>query len=424
MIIFFTRASNDIDHNAPIIYKMAETSKEEIKIFALEFGLPIKSDYRLEMLRERFGIECEYIYKAFTPTWLHKMTASVLCGVIDQGKGEGRVHYWIRRLYTKYLHRHVFNSLIKRFVFSKKWAKAFLEAHKPSALVFDWIKMHQLISDHLFHAAHELNIPTIAAPPGIPMFTNDLHSSTLVSTGVPIQYGETYNHFDHFVVQFKHLKDVATRTGLPEEKVHILGSTRFCNEWQQIHEGMVSHTRSKYELGGEDKLKVVYMDTLSVFRINVDTVIESLQKLSQMNGLQLLLKPHTRSNRISNMEIGAAARVVANVPSGVLCDWADVIIGTSSSILLEAYRLNKVLLYPKFFHENTMLFEQYGACWQVNTQEELEAAIRQLMQNPSYRPYSDQQVEDLLTEVVCGGVEQRDVLGDYSKFILDVAHRN
>lgn len=423
MILFFIRKYNDIDHITPIIYKIAKTGNEEIRVLSLNYVYPIRQDYRLQLLARKFGIETEYIYQTFAPTRLHKVFANLLCGPREQMAGESKLHYLLRRFYCKYINPRIFDGLVKRFVFSIVWAELFCAKFKPSVMVFDWIKPYQYVTESLLRAAREHKIPTVAVPHGIPMFVNELFSDGLLQAGQPLQYGDKYQLFDHFVVQFNHLKQVATRTGLPAEKVHVLGSTRFCDEWREVHAGLVSHITGDYQLGGEDKLKVVFMDTLAVYRINVEAVLDSLQRLSKMAGLQLLIKPHTRSNRMSSLELGKAARIVDKIPSGVLCDWADVIIGTSSSILLEAYRLNKVLLYPKFFHGNTMLFEEYGACWKVDTHEELEAALKQLVRTPSFRPYSEKAVRSVLTEVVCGGVEDRDVLQTYSDFITAVASK-
>ncbi len=423
MIIFFIRKYNDIDHVTPIIYKIAQTGNKEIRVLSLNYSYPIRQDYRLQLLAEKFGIEAEYIYKAFAPTRLHQMSASLLCGTREQETDESKLHYFFRRVYRIFINPRIFDSIIKRFIFSISWAELFCAKFKPAVLVFDWVKPYQYVTESLLKAAREHRIPTVAVPHGIPMFVNELFSEGLIQAGRPLQYGDKYQLFDHFVVQFNHLKKMAVRTGLPAERVHVLGSTRFCDEWRQVHAGLVSHINKNYHLGGEDKLKVVFMDTLSVYRINVEAMLDSLQRLSKLRGLQLLIKPHTRSNRLSTMALGQAAKIVDKVPSGVLCEWADVIIGTSSSILLEAYRLNKLLLYPKFFHENTMLFEDFGACWNVGNYDELEAAILTLMKDPGCRPYSEKAVQRVLTEIVCGGLEERDVLHDYSDFILGLANQ-
>ena len=48
-------------------------------------------------------------------------------------------------------------------------------------------------------------------------------------------------------------------------------------------------------------------------------------------------------------------------------EWADVIINYLSSIVYDAYYLNKIFIYPSHFNENTMIWEKYNACWKVSS---------------------------------------------------------
>jgi hypothetical protein len=64
-----------------------------------------------------------------------------------------------------------------------------------------------------------------------------------------------------------------------------------------------------------------------------------------------------------------------------------------------------------------MIFEEYGACWSVSDYDELEAALKKADEDGAYKPYSDAEVRDLMTDLVYGGVEGRDVLGDHVRTI-------
>ena len=70
-----------------------------------------------------------------------------------------------------------------------------------------------------------------------------------------------------------------------------------------------------------------------------------------------------------------------------------------------------------------MLFEEYNACYSVNSYDEMKNALRNLYTNRDYLPYSQSDVQKVLTEVVSGGKENRDVLQDYVDFILQVKER-
>jgi hypothetical protein len=77
----------------------------------------------------------------------------------------------------------------------------------------------------------------------------------------------------------------------------------------------------------------------------------------------------------------------------------------------------KPVLYLKYLHANTMLFEECGACWTIQTEAELEQALQSLQKKSMDLPYGDENVNRFLSEVVYGGRNKRDVLGDYVQFI-------
>jgi hypothetical protein len=102
-----------------------------------------------------------------------------------------------------------------------------------------------------------------------------------------------------------------------------------------------------------------------------------------------------------------------------LCEWADVVLVIGSSVITEALMQKKPVLYLKYLHANTMLFEECGACWTIQTEAELEQALQSLQKKSMGLPYGDENVSRFLSEVVYGGQNNRDVLTDYVKFIVN-----
>ena len=64
-----------------------------------------------------------------------------------------------------------------------------------------------------------------------------------------------------------------------------------------------------------------------------------------------------------------------------------------------------------------MRFEQLGACWCVNSYDELQKAIESVWKDRDYKPYDNKNIEALETEVILGGKKDRNVLNDYVDFI-------
>jgi hypothetical protein len=111
----------------------------------------------------------------------------------------------------------------------------------------------------------------------------------------------------------------------------------------------------------------------------------------------------------------------ADVLTAELCEWADVVLVIGSSVITEALMQRKPVLYLKYLHANTMLFEKAGACWTIHSEADLKAALRAFQLRKMDIPYSDENVNRFLSEVVYGGRNNRDVLKDYVEFIVGCA---
>jgi hypothetical protein len=66
-----------------------------------------------------------------------------------------------------------------------------------------------------------------------------------------------------------------------------------------------------------------------------------------------------------------------------------------------------------------MEYETFNACWTINDDAELKEALVSLQQDKTKLPYSKNDVDRWLSEVIYGGRNRRDVLEDYTEFILN-----
>ena len=110
---------------------------------------------------------------------------------------------------------------------------------------------------------------------------------------------------------------------------------------------------------------------------------------------------------------------MSHILTAELCDWADVILVIGSSVISEAIARDKPVLYLKYLHDNTTLFEEIGSCWTIHDEGELKDTLALLQANRSELPYDDATVARYITEVVKGGNSARNVLQDYEQFIVE-----
>ena len=75
----------------------------------------------------------------------------------------------------------------------------------------------------------------------------------------------------------------------------------------------------------------------------------------------------------------------------------------ASSIIIETLIRLKPTLYLQYLHENTTEYETMGACWPIHSETELQEALLSLKNELSNVPYTDENVNRWLTEIIYGG---------------------
>ena len=434
MICFFVRRYNDIDHMVPVIYKLASEGTV-VRVLSLEPGLDLVGDYRLRFLREQHNVRVEYVYEAHAPTLAHRTVARLLCApAIRRGgrrralelcrrRSRARSLWWFELLiipmvviYRGWLAAWLYERVWRPWLYTRAWADGLLEEMRPSLLVFDWVPQRKFMIAALLQAAHVRQIKCVAIPHGVHVISDELRGDEATRAG-HVKRSWPLAIYDAVAVPEHLFRGFLLKAGVAADKVEVLGSPRFCAEWERVHDSITPPSRIPPDLG-VGRVKVVYMDKSFRSRMHPTAVIEMLKRLGALEDVMLVIKPETRSNAPSSTATADAGVVVRDIPSLDLIRWADMVMGVHSSILLEVLVQKKILVYPKFFSDNVTFFEDYGACWSVNDPEETIDAVRRLRDEPGFHPYPAENAERLLIDVVYGGIRDRDVLGDYRDFLL------
>ena len=411
MYLFFVRAFNDIDHITPIVWKMNRDGFP-VSVYCTNPEYEIQNDYRLSFLKQ-LGINVDFLYNDFDQNLgrLHGILRHLMFGCYALSRrlaGGSKIAAIIWRETGKFLY-----SLLKSFYYRQQWAAGILEQSGARALCFDHVRPRQYIVNFLLQAAAAKSIPALALPHGVYIYTNKhvKDGSTRES-----RY-DKFNRFDHIITQNELRKEDLARAGVRREKILVLGSARYCDEWIEQHRNIIPRMLpSRSDNSG--KLKVVFMTTRPQYRIDVDRMMKTFHMLSNMEGIEAVIKPHTRTGKEAHIYQGLALSNLSEVSSPELSQWADVMLVIGSSILIEALTLDKPVLYLKYLHANTTQYEEMGACWTIRNEDELKSALAALQDNPGSIPYADDNVEQFLAEIIYGGHRHRDVLKDYEQFIV------
>ena len=424
MYLFCVRHFNDIDHIAPIVWKMKQENYS-VAVYCINPKYRVDLDYRLNFLKEQ-GVSVDSIYNAFGQRFnaVHRFmrylfqrfsaerkkskfpgqeTSSLLASLGQTAAGIiGRLLYELTRM----------------GYYQTNWARYVLEESEAQVLCFDHIIPNRYVVNVLLRAAKEKSIPTLALPHGVYLYTNKFNKARFS----PGQRFYKFNRFDYVIVQNHLRKDVLVGSGIARERIIVLGSARFCSEWIAQNKKILPRVIESTGRNPE-RLKVVFMPSKPRCKIDMERMYNTIDLLANLSGIEAVVKPHTRIGREAHLFDDMQLPNVSHVLTPELCEWADVVLIIGSSVITEALMEGKPVLYLKYLHANTMLFEECGACWTIHNEAELEQALESLREKSRSVPYGEENVNTFLSEVVYGGQNNRDVLTDYVQFITSCSVR-
>jgi hypothetical protein len=389
-----------------------------VAVYCINPQYDIENDYRLKFLKEQ-GVTVKLIYDGFDQKLnvVHRGMRFLFKWFFAKGNKFSSHRYEkplllsrLRELAVQSIGR-VLYELTRMSFYRKSWAQHFLKESGAQLLCFDHIFPSRYVVNVLLEAAKEKSIPTLALPHGVYLYTNESYKAGTSSR----QRFHKFNRFDYVIVQNHLRKDVLVRSGIAREKIVVLGSARFCGEWiaqnRKILPRMIeSNSQSK-------KLKVVFMVSKPHCRIDIERMLNTFDLLSNFGEIEVMVKPHTRTGTNSRLFANLTLANASHILTPELCEWADVVLVIGSSVITETLMQKKPVLYLKYLHANTMLFEECGACWTINSEAELKEALQSFENKRMEVPYGDENVNRFLSEVVYGGRNKRDVLEDYVEFI-------
>ena len=410
MILFLIRRFNDIDHSTPIIYKLAQQGYKNVVVLALNPNMDLKNDFRLNYLRTRLNIRVDYLYNYYKPKFTHKLASFLVCNLKFLSFAPSS---FLLRIFN-------FNNYFYNKLFGIEWCNSLIKNKKIKISVFDWQKPGKFNTLDLIKASKQNNIPVVAVPHGLNFNINKVWTTTAQEKGLKTQnFGENWKLFDKIIVQHEHYRNMVIDSGVNANKLEMLGSARFCKEWENIYFNILPEVDSFYLNKDDSKVNIVYMDHSPVFRLNTEQIVGTIKRLSQLEYVNIVVKPSTGSKEsLSSQELYNYARVDHVTSSVSLINWSDMVIGNQSSIMLDALIMNKILVCPSYFSKNLTLFNSRNVSVDCKNYSELLNLIKSVKENPDFCPYDKINVDSFIKDIVYGGDENRDVLKDHANFIL------
>lgn len=414
---FLIRRINDLDHMVPIIAAFCERGDRSIWLFTVNPSLAISEDFRVRFLRETYNLRVQNLYKfSFSRNrkW-YEHVLDLFSSITDRlrwlvGWASPRAAWPWR-------------------IFNEAWARHLLIELRVDVLVVDWQKPGRYRSLQIMTAARQLGVPVVAVPHAVPLQKNMLITRRQQKRGLPASYKLNSRFFDLIIAPHEKFSQRLTDAGVSTSDVAVIGSARFCSEWRQTlkdlrdeYYSMPLDCDSFWQRGA---LRVVFLDHDTKYRTERDVIRSDLIKIGQMECIDLVAVTDPEMEEAIRKRC-SRSRFASFSDVPFLLESTNAVMTTASSMMIDAVMLGKALVYPKHFHKNEMIFEDYSFCRTVGSEDELIELLRAMSSTASdvLMDSSDKHSADrFIEEVVYGGRKRRGVLQDYVGEIDGIAAR-
>lgn len=354
--LFILRAYNDIDHIAPLIHYYIK--KDLNPLVLLNSSTNFDEDPRVKLLISSGKVE--FLKQ---PDHIHERYVNHL----GSERKLSTYKYIANRIYYQILQRNtLFGKFIRRFFFDYSDIYFFLKSKNITTLFVEWGNPYNkgINFEKLIVCAKSIGIPIFCLPHGQNIFLNsDIHQNSinLVKKRGLLTDFSTWNFYDYIIVQTKFHKEHFVRFGVDRERVMVWGSMRFSLEWSKINLSLNKKFLPKIKT--DTKCNIVFMMPHWVYNVHKENTISLIDKLSRIQEVSLVIKDHTREDtgifpleKRSNLLARGNVEFVSDESSVSLIRWSDIVINFGSSIGLEAFLQNKILINPAYLMTNNSAF--------------------------------------------------------------------
>lgn len=412
--LFFLRHYNDIDHITPIVFKWVNSGHDcDIVLIGKTYFI---KDFRIEFLKKLRGVRVVHIRSLLS--WLEFVRWRLQMLILVRSSYHSFFGPLVKLLAQVY-------GFERREVIWQRTAKRLLDysfqGMNEGVVTFDWVERNSAICvewvEIVVSMARAAGFGTVSLPHG-----DSPHASQLIRHGEwhlkPDTSFSAAGIFDKVVVP-NELCSKRFRSLLADEKIAVLGSPRYCDEWvAKLAELLPPSPLTK----SNSRLKIVMFLRKANFTTFWEEVAEVVQMIAAFPGVEVAIKPHTRGGWKQSLTKNTALRRLSNVimvddniHSVHLMNWADIIIDLATSVVFEAIKAKKTVLAADYLHAGRSAMAVFMPETELRCRDDVYKKIDAFLSGSMGSFYVEGNRERFLKEMVdVGGA---DVLSRYVKLL-------
>ncbi len=360
-VLFLLRTYNDLDHITPVIWKASICGFKTVFLFVED---DYSDDYRVRFI-ESVGAK--------------KIESSII-----------KFYYWrIRPNLIFEAGKKILDLTVGAII-----GRRFLVGENISCIVTEWGGPDgKGLAPFFLRPCRSMGMPNISIPHGYHSWlNNDFNitvSESLRNTGMLPQLSNR-NRFSAYVVQSNNIRRYCLESGISKEKLHILGSARFCQEWFNINSKICIEEFRRPKL--DTKLVVLFFLSHWVYNVDRKLTLSLLRRIAERTDAKLMIKGHTRGRQTGGLtpeeEKGldgydSVEYAEDGMHSPALVAESDVVVVYGSSICFEALLQRKPVCRPGYLSRNQTIFEESGVVFDARNEEEVITFINDQRLNKS-----------------------------------------
>lgn len=398
--LFFLRHYNDIDHVTPVIYKWIGSGHQcdVVLIGSTQF----RRDFRIKYLSQLEGVRVAHMKELFPLAEYLKWRLQMLMLTrnVRRIKILGRL---AEKLADRFDEKQ--REPLWRYTAEFLLNRCFGEAGK-GVVAFDWIERNSVICvewvEVVIAMAKERGLGTVSLPHG-----DSPHASQLIRRGErhlkPDITFSAAKIFDRVVVP-NELCSIRFRPFLEGNQLAVLGSPRYCEEWLKILAGLMPPSPL---FRSDSRLKIVMFLRKSNFTTFWEEVGEVVHMIAEFPGVELIIKPHTRSGWKQSLTRDSSIKQLPNVRvasddahSVHLMNWSDVIIDLATSVVFEAVRAKKPVLAADYLIAARSAVAYYMPETEIKCRDDVYEKINYFLTNGCDSFYVEEHRQRFLKEML------------------------